>query len=114
MTWQTQSILGVCDSCHEPIVPGEPVRLVRGGRDRWCWMCARRRLMETVPRERPDQPTPKVFVGEGDRARWVERVEARFDRNELGATLRTNILTRRELERANANDPKLKQLGGDR
>lgn len=36
---------------------------------------------------------------------------ARFDRPGAAATARKAILSRRELERVNANDPKLKQAG---
>jgi hypothetical protein len=84
------------------------VRLVRHGR--YCWMCARKRLMETVPREREDQPlpNPRVYVADG---RSVKPMSERFERLDMGATLRKHILSRRELERENATDSKLKASG---
>ncbi len=108
MKWEIQTILGRCESdgcTHGTIMPGEPVRLVQSGRRRWCWICARKRLMETAPKDMPSQRIPASAKPETFIA---------FDRGSVGSALRSNILTRRELERENANDPKLRQMGGDR
>ena len=117
MKWELQVIPGRCESsdCTSPeIHPGEPVRLVLNGRQRWCWLCARRRLMETAPKELIPQFVPKpfngIYVAEG---RTVEPNFTPFDRQAVGEALRKHTLTRRELQEANANDPKLKQLGGN-
>lgn len=109
--WQTQSVLQDCRSCQQPILPGEPVRILKDGVTRWCWLCARKRLMETAPQECPPQPVPRVYVS--GEARFVEPIAARFPRPAVSVELRKNILGRRALDRANARDPKLRQLGGD-
>lgn len=121
MNWEIQVILGRCQAsgCHHDLVPGEPVRLNRVRKERWCWVCAWKRLMESVPRgvDLPLQFVPKItatrqvgsiYVAEG---RKVAPNFETFDRGEMGGTLRKSILSRRELERANANDPKLKAAG---
>lgn len=120
MNWEIQVLPGRCDAqgCPYPdIPPGEPVRLNRIRHERWCWMCAWKRLMESVPRvELPLQFVPKVTTAKTNTiyvagGKSVEPNFDAFDRGEIGATLRKGILTRRELERANANDPKLKASG---
>lgn len=115
MKWQIQSTPGRCESlscAHPDILPGEPVRLVLNGRQRWCWLCAWKRLQESVPRaELPQQPQPskaRIYVAQGQ---TVPENFDTFDRRDVGGAVRKNILTRRELEQANAHDPKLRQAG---
>lgn len=116
MKWILQMGLGRCDSssCTSPaIVPGEPVRLVLNGRHRWCWLCAWRRLQEKPPADLRPVEAPRTSIRLED-GRLVEANFSGFDRAAAGAELRQNILSRRQLERENANDSKLRQLGGDR
>lgn len=125
MNWEIQAIPGRCNcaDCTSPeIHPGEPVRLNRVRRERWCWLCAWRRLQESVPRvDLPLQFVPKVTAAKSTGrsiyvagGKSVEPNFETFDRQDMGATLRKGILSRRELERVNTGDGKLRAIGGDR
>lgn len=121
MNWEIQAIPGRCDcvDCTSPeIHPGEPVRLNRIRHERWCWLCAWRRLQESAPAEMPTQFVPKVTVAKAAgiyvaNGRTVAPNFETFDRGDMGSTLRKSILSRRELERENAKDGRLKAAGGD-
>lgn len=103
-----------CRKCDSPMS-----RPMRGRRTQlWistCIFCAH----QEHTAERPDfvEPDPDLSL-------WARKELAPttgltterfggFDRASVGGELKKNILTRRQLERENANDPKLKQLGGD-
>lgn len=119
MKWDIQVREGRCDSfrCSSPVVvPGESVRLVANGKQRWCKACAFNRLFELPPERSTlrvqSQPRRARIHVEGGRV--VEANFAAFDRTDIGTALRKNILSQRELDRANATDGRLRQLGGDR
>ena len=120
MNWELQVIPGRCEcgDCTSPeIFPGEPARLNRVRRERWCWLCAWRRLQEKAPEDMPLQFVPKVTAHKPGRSIYVAGGKSvapnfeTFDRGDMGGTLRRSILSRRELEQANAGDPKLKAAG---
>lgn len=116
MKWQLQTLPGRCESSSctsKTILPGEAVRLVLNGRQRWCKACAFTRLFELPPAREtlPHQAQPKgekIHVAGG---KFVDENFGTFDRVSTGGEVRKNILTRRQLEDANANDPKLRQAG---
>jgi hypothetical protein len=100
----------VCVSlnCSNRIVPGAWVYLfMNSDRQMVCIECAKRRWNYAPPEDTPAVLLPTKLP-------TTVSSFATFDRSVTGGTLRKNILNKRELEQANANDPKLRQAGGDR
>lgn len=104
----------VISSCKTVIQVGTWVYLFRGlANQTVCPGCALSRWGYQPPSDLPPELPARscIYVAEG---RTVEPNFESFDRQAAGSELRKNILTRRQLQEANASDPKLKQLGGDR
>lgn len=76
-----------------------------------CVDCAKRRWNYTPPADTPLILTPQAKRIHVEGGGTVDPNFATFDRVAAGGELRKKILTRREVERANERDGKLKQAG---
>jgi len=101
MSWEIQTVAEPCKGCGLPIYPGEPARLLTKRTGRFCWMCARTRLMETAPKDMPTQEAKpsRVYVGDG---RSVAPGFSGFNRAETAGTVRKAIREQRGIDPVDA------------
>lgn len=110
MNWEQQTVQGVCEGCELPIYPGEPARLLTKRPGKFCWMCARKRLMETAPANMPSQVAmPARIHVEG--SKFVDDNFDGFNRTEIGRVVREAILKKRKGVRE--NDGRARQVGSE-
>lgn len=102
----------VFGGCMSVLQPGAWVYLWRGlANQTVCPACALKRWGYVAPTEQPSAPEPtksRIYVADG---KLVQENFATFERTNVGAELKKNILTRRQLEQINATDPKLRAAG---
>lgn len=92
MTWDIARVDIPCSRCDAVVRVGEPFRYMARGHHRYCAGCAFKSTQEQPPAQEPvARPTP--LVG------YAEKL-ARFNRTEMAAKVRGNIL-----------DYKAKQVG---
>lgn len=126
--WIRTTRLTACTSlrCSNSMVRDEPVYLAAGTeRNVVCRSCAKRRFEKEPPATLPHLPPlvakmeprelPAQQLTLRDSIEQPEGAFERFNRAQVGGTVRDAIKkNQQQLRQANAIDPKLRQVGGDR
>lgn len=113
--WIRSERLHACQSlnCDVTVPRDEPLCAIgAGGHIKICAACAMRRFGYVVPADLPQQAIPKM--SDAVEPTYTDGAMERFNRAHHAKTTREAIKTNLRLVRkANADDPKLKQLGKD-